>query len=194
MKKFMTSLSVFMASIPFVSAKSEAITAEDILKSQDRLEPVSLRPLNSNQDNMFAAHRSHSSHSSHRSSSGGSSYRSPAVPTPAPSRNESNDTGNSLYGTPGSNQAVDPGRPATVSPIPQRKQPAPLTRSEKLMLQIMRVQISLTSLGIYSGSISGDLDDNTKESIKRFQIVKGIEPDGLMSTETLNALGVPAVQ
>ena len=58
----------------------------------------------------------------------------------------------------------------------------------------MRVQIALTSLGLYTGAVDGDLNDQTKEALKRFQIVKGIEPDGLMSTETLNALAVPAVQ
>lgn len=192
----MTSLSVFMASMPFTSINTEANSGENILKLPDHFEPVFLRPLNSNQDNLFAAHRSHSSHSSHRSSSGGSSYRSPTpAPAPAaPSQNDSNPSGNSFYGSPGSSQPVDQGRAAPVSPIPARKQPAPLSTSEKLMLQVMRVQISLTSLGIYSGSISGELDKSTKESIRRFQIVKGIEPNGLMSTETLNALGVPAVQ
>lgn len=191
MKKFVTTLSVFMASIPFASAKTEVI--DEVLGSTDQLEPVSLRPLNNNQDNMFAAHRSHSSHSSHRSSSGGGSYRSP-TPTLPPSRNESSSSGNSLYGSPGSSQSVDPGRPTPVSPSPEKKAPTPLTRSEKLILQVMRVQIALTSLEIYSGSISGNLDENTKESIRRFQVIKGIEPNGLMSTETLNALGVPAVQ
>jgi His-Xaa-Ser repeat protein HxsA len=58
----------------------------------------------------------------------------------------------------------------------------------------MRVQIALTTHGLYSGAVDGKLNDQTKEALKRFQIVKGIEPDGLMSTETLNALGVPAVQ
>lgn len=191
MKRFMTTLSVFMASIPFADAKTEVI--DEALSSKDPLEPVALRPLNNNQDNMFAAHRSHSSHSSHRSSSGGGSYRSP-TPTLPPSRNESNSSGNSFYGSSGSSQPVDPGRPAPVSPIPEKKAPTPLTRSEKLILQVMRVQIALTSLEIYSGSISGNLDENTKESIRRFQVIKGIEPSGLMSTETLNALGVPAVQ
>jgi His-Xaa-Ser repeat protein HxsA len=58
----------------------------------------------------------------------------------------------------------------------------------------MRVQIALTSLGLYTGPVDGVLGDQTKEALKRFQVVKGIESNGLMSTETLNALGVPAVQ
>ena len=66
--------------------------------------------------------------------------------------------------------------------------------AEKRTLQIMRVQIGLTSLGLYTGPVDGVLSDQTKEALKRYQLVKGIEPNGLMSTETLNALGVPAVQ
>ncbi len=69
-----------------------------------------------------------------------------------------------------------------------------MSLEEKKRLQIMRVQISLTSLGLYSGSIDGVLNPDTKTALKLFQTVKGIEADGLMSTPTLNALGVPAVQ
>ncbi len=69
-----------------------------------------------------------------------------------------------------------------------------MTLSEKRRLQIMRVQIALTSLGLYSGSVSGELTNETKEAIKRIQIVKGLPDTGQMTTETLNALGVPAVQ
>jgi peptidoglycan hydrolase-like protein with peptidoglycan-binding domain len=58
----------------------------------------------------------------------------------------------------------------------------------------MRVQIALTSLGLYQGTVDGVLSAGTKESLKLFQNLKGIRADGLMSTETLNALGVPAVQ
>jgi peptidoglycan hydrolase-like protein with peptidoglycan-binding domain len=58
----------------------------------------------------------------------------------------------------------------------------------------MRVQLALLQLGIYDGEISGVLDAPTKESLKLFQRVKGFQPDGFMSTETLNALGVAAAQ
>ena len=69
-----------------------------------------------------------------------------------------------------------------------------LSSSEKLRLQVMRVQLALLQLGIYDGEISGVLDTPTKDSLKLFQRVKGMTPDGFMSTETLNALGVPAAQ
>ncbi len=58
----------------------------------------------------------------------------------------------------------------------------------------MRTQIALTSLGLYKGPISGELDNSTKESLKHFQTLKGMEANGLMTTDTINALGVPAVQ
>lgn len=56
----------------------------------------------------------------------------------------------------------------------------------------MRVQIRLTSLGLYDGRIDGTRNAETALALKRFQIVKGLPDTGLMSTPTLNALGVPA--
>jgi His-Xaa-Ser repeat protein HxsA len=209
LKKFKTTLALFMASLPLISNKSDANQQEQVVVNLDDITPVQLRPLNSPQENLFAAHRSHSSHRSHRSSSGGG-YRAP-TPAPAPARapapvrepiklksptpEKATPPASTLYGDPESNKPVDPGRAAPVSPTPVPKtKPAAFTKAEKLKLQVMRVQISLLSLGIYSGPINGELSSETKESIKRFQIVKGIEPDGLMSSETLNAMGVRAVQ
>jgi murein L,D-transpeptidase YcbB/YkuD len=49
-------------------------------------------------------------------------------------------------------------------------------------------------LDLYAGNVNGELTEDTKEALKRFQIVKGLPASGLITTETLNALGVPAVQ
>jgi His-Xaa-Ser repeat protein HxsA len=68
-----------------------------------------------------------------------------------------------------------------------------MSLDEKRRLQVMRVQIKLLSLGIYSGRVSGVLDDPTKQSLKLFQDIKHLPQSGLMTTPTLNALGVPAV-
>jgi His-Xaa-Ser repeat protein HxsA len=57
----------------------------------------------------------------------------------------------------------------------------------------MRVQIALTSRGFYRGEINGVLGANTQDALKRFQASRGLTKNGLMTTETLNALGVPAV-
>jgi His-Xaa-Ser repeat protein HxsA len=183
-----------MSAIPLLSSKgSAALPQKHAREPSDAIDPVVLRPLNEPQDNLFAAHRSHSSHSSHRSSSGGG-YSPPASkPTPTP-REPSESPSDRSFTSPESSRPTDPGRAAPVSPKPKPATPPPLTLAEKRTLQIMRVQIALTSLGLYTGPVDGELGEQTKEALKRYQIVKGIEPDGLMSTETLNALGVPAAQ
>jgi len=159
------------------------------------LEPVSLRPLNLPGDNLFASHRSHSSHGSHRSHSSGSGggYVAPRqTPTPPTYPSPSPGSSNSLRGGT-TNQPTDAGRPATVSPEVKQTKPN-LSLSEKRKLQIMRVQLALTGLGIYKGPVDGILNAETASSLKLFQNVKGLKEDGMMNTDTLNALGVPAVQ
>lgn len=196
MKRFKTPLTLLTAWMAAFPGKSIAMPAEGgpPLISNDDLAPVNLQPLNRPGDNLFAAHRSHSSHRSHASSSGGgSSYRVPATPQPAPSQPPSNDK-SQFYGS-GQNSPTDPGRPSQVSPQPTQPTPPPaLSKNEKLKLQVMRVQIALAGLGLYQGVVDGVLNEDTKTSLKLFQNLKGLEQSGLMSTETLNALGVPAVQ
>lgn len=68
-----------------------------------------------------------------------------------------------------------------------------LTRTEKLKLQIMRVQIQLNSLGLYQGSVDGVLGRQTVEALKQFQMIKSLPASGLMTTDTMNALGIPLV-
>ena len=46
--------------------------------------------------------------------------------------------------------------------------PPALTNPEKLKLQIMRVQIRLTSLGLYEGRIDGVMNDPTRIALERF--------------------------
>lgn len=196
MSKLRQSLAFFLAGLPFLSPRSEAALPPDA-PPPEPLDPVKLRPLNLPSENLFAGHRSHSSHASHgshRSGSGGyapspDTYYSPA-PAPAPQRVS---PGNGAAA--GSNNPVDPGRAAAVSPQPAPAASSPkLSLNEKRRLQIMRVQIALTSLGLFTGEVDGVLTQDTKDALKRFQIVKGLPATGLMSTETLNALGVPAVQ
>ena len=57
----------------------------------------------------------------------------------------------------------------------------------------MRVQIALTSLGLYNGRVDGIMNSETKRGLEFFQDLKGLPKSGLMTTPTLNALGVPAV-
>jgi len=176
MNKFVKSLTLFLSGVPLLSGKTSAANFEEVESTPPTLDPVRLHPLNLPEDNLFARHSSHSSHgshASHRSSSGGGgAYR---TPTPQ-------------------SQPTDPGRAKPVTPVPAAPAAPQLSREEKLGLQVMRVQIALTSLGLYAGTVDGQLNDDTKEALKRFQTLKGLPADGLMSTETLNALGVPAVQ
>jgi His-Xaa-Ser repeat protein HxsA len=183
MKAVKATFLLLMSSLHFMGGRAEAVAVDNQVAPTDPEDdaPVSLRPLNAPSDNLFAGHRSHSSHrshGSHRSSSGGGGY---IVPQYKPKQQFVQ-------------QPTDPGRAAPVQPLPWLSPDPKLTNTEKLTLQVMRVQIALTSLGLYSGKINGALDTSTKEAISRFQIVKGLEPTGLMTTETLNALGVPAVQ
>jgi His-Xaa-Ser repeat protein HxsA len=164
-------ISGLMASITRAEASLPAQGTETIDKAS---KPVSLRPLNLPGDNLFAGHRSHSSHRSHRSSSGGGYYQ------PAPQRQQSMPT--------------DPGRPAPVTPTPATPRGSPLSTAEKRKLQIMQTQIALTTAGYYRGPISGNLDAATKESLKGYQKSKSLQVNGLMTTETLNALGVAVIK
>ena len=186
MKRFKTSLALFLSGVPLVSGKVTAAPLDpDHNRDMDKLDPVRLHPLNLPGDNQFATHRSHSSHSSHRShrsSSGGGGVYSAPAPAPA----------TPLYGN-GVNRPTDPGRPAQVSPTPGQQSAPVLSKSEKRRLQIMRVQIALTTLGLYDDNVDGILGNKTKDALRHFQTLKGIEASGLMTTETLNALGVPAV-
>jgi His-Xaa-Ser repeat protein HxsA len=204
MSRKRTSIAMLLAGLPLLATRATGSPAPSTPNSPPPLEPLQLRPLNLDSDNLFAVHRSHSSHSSHRSSSGGgyatpAPSRSrqlvapPAAPRPAP---------NPLYTPPSQlfkegasgSQPVDPGRAEPVSPRPAPAVGSTLTLAEKRKLQIVRVQIALTALGLYSDVIDGTLNAKTKDGLSYFQAVKGLPSTGLMTTETLNALGVPAAQ
>lgn len=45
-----------------------------------------------------------------------------------------------------------------------------LTLDEKRRLQVMRVQVALTSLGLYNGRIDGFLNPETKSGLMLFRI------------------------
>lgn len=187
---------LLMLLAPLVGARADIKASGPQVSPSPRLpdDPVDLRPLNRPSDNLFAGHSSHRSHASHRSSSGGGTTTPRQDPAPAPAPRAPAPPPVRPFVGEGGAQPTDPGRAAPVSPMPAQPKNPTLTTAEKRTLQIMRVQIALTSLGLHTGPVSGVLDDQTKEALKRFQMVKGIEPNGLMSTETLNALAVPAVQ
>lgn len=200
MNKFVKSLPIFLTGLPVLAPKANTALPGDFPEAKPfDFEPVQLHPLNNDTDNLFAAHsshsshRSHSSHSSHYSSSGGGSSYSPPASAPTPPASSPNyNPGSSNGASSGSTGSVVEKslKAAPETPAPQ-KQPQ-LTKDEQRMLQIMRVQMSLTRLGLYEGPIHGELDNTTKEALKLFQRVKGLQASGLMTTETLNALNVKA--
>jgi Putative peptidoglycan binding domain len=66
-----------------------------------------------------------------------------------------------------------------------------LTESEKVRLQIMQVQLRLTSLAFYEGPIDGNLNPETVTGVRHFQTLKGMRSSGTLAAGTLSALGVP---
>lgn len=161
MSKFTKSLSVFMAGMGLMSTKSQALYQAPESPFWGASDPISLHSLNEGSENLYAAHRSHSSHSSHRSSSGS-------------------------YSAPSRSQPVDPGRQFTVTPSVADINPADV----KLMELIKRVQMGLYIKGYAPGAVDGIMGEKTRIALRQFQKDHGLTPDGLMGTETLNALGV----
>lgn len=57
----------------------------------------------------------------------------------------------------------------------------------------MRVQIKLRGLGLYDGQVDGVMNEGTRQALSYFQDLKGLQKTGTMTTATLNAMGIPAV-
>lgn len=68
-----------------------------------------------------------------------------------------------------------------------------LNRGEKLRLQVLRVHIALKRYGLYEGPMDGVFNEDTRTGLSHFHTVKNIPATGMMTTATLNTLGVPAV-
>ena len=201
MSKFIKSLAVFAASAPVINNKVAAAINTSI-NSCENLEPVSIRPLNYEYENMFAGHRSHSSHYSGSGYSGYSSSRTPVYSVPnysnssssrssTSTRNNSNITVKTYPNVP---TRVDThvntyyGNNSNISNIATEEDPVLMQ-----VMQIKRVQMALFQLGYYSGKIDGDLGKNTRKAIANYQVDKNLSINGRMTTELLNSLGISAV-
>jgi peptidoglycan hydrolase-like protein with peptidoglycan-binding domain len=68
-----------------------------------------------------------------------------------------------------------------------------LTETEKVRLRIMQVQLRLTGLGLYDGTIDGMMSPDLVDAVRHFQTLKGMRDSGTLTTGTLTALGVRAV-
>ncbi|MCW5656083.1 MAG: peptidoglycan-binding protein [Burkholderiaceae bacterium] len=87
---------------------------------------------------------------------------------------------------------VEPTPPPKVARIGQRSTVV-LTETEKLRLQIMQVQIKLTRLGLYEGSVDGLMHPELVEGVRHFQTLKGMRDTGMLTAGTLTALGIRAI-
>ena len=90
--------------------------------------------------------------------------------------------------------------PTQVEPVPPPKVARPgrrssvvLTETEKLRLQIMQVQLKLTGLSLYDGPIDGVMNHDLVDGVRHFQTLKGMRETGMLTTGTLTALGIHAI-
>lgn len=61
-------------------------------------------------------------------------------------------------------------------------------------LETIRVQEVLRDKGLYRGSLVGQLDTATKQSITKFQEEKGIPQTGKIDTKTIQELGIKPIK
>ena len=65
-----------------------------------------------------------------------------------------------------------------------------LCKDELVDSTIRQVQTALSQLGFYSGLIDGQLNQETNEAIRNFQIENGLAQGGGLTDETVEALGI----
>ncbi len=58
--------------------------------------------------------------------------------------------------------------------------------------EVKKIQTKLKNWGYYSGEVDGIYGSKTFEAVKKFQRKNGLTVDGIVGTNTLNALGIPA--
>lgn len=88
---------------------------------------------------------------------------------------------------------VEPTPPPKVVRTGHHRSGVVLTETEKLRLQIMQVELRLTSLGLYDGTIDGRMNPDLADAVRLFQTLKGMRDSGLLTTGTLTALGIRPV-
>ena len=88
---------------------------------------------------------------------------------------------------------VEPAPAPKVGRVGHHRSAVVLTETEKLRLQIMQVQIKLTALGLYDGAIDGMANPELVDGVRHFQTLKGMRDSGMLTTGTLTALGIRAI-
>lgn len=69
-----------------------------------------------------------------------------------------------------------------------------LTKTERVRLQVMQIQLRLASLSLYDGPIDGVMTPETATGVRYFQTLKGLHDTGVLAPGTLKALGVPPIE
>jgi len=88
---------------------------------------------------------------------------------------------------------IEPAPAPKVGRVGHHRSAVVLTETEKLRLQVMQVQIKLTALGLYDGPIDGMANPELVDGVRHFQTLKGMRDSGLLTTGTLTALGIRAL-
>jgi peptidoglycan hydrolase-like protein with peptidoglycan-binding domain len=76
----------------------------------------------------------------------------------------------------------------SASAVGTRSNRGPVFRASKD--QVSATQTKLKTKGIYSGDVTGKLDDPTREAIKSYQKANGLNPSGTLNRATLEKLGI----
>ena len=88
---------------------------------------------------------------------------------------------------------VEPTALPKVARAASRRSGVVLTETEKLRLQIMQVQLRLTGLRLYDGTIDGMMNPDLVDAVRYFQTLKGMRDSGVLTTGTLTALGIRSI-
>jgi His-Xaa-Ser repeat protein HxsA len=113
-------------------------------------------------------------------------YISPSYDTPA---DNSSSTGNNNS----SNLSVTPSDTTTSDDTSAQMPLTTLPGNSKAFRRIvLQVQSALFLYGYYNGEITGELDEPSKEAVRKLQSDYKLAVDGTVTTEVLNVLGVVA--
>ncbi len=98
-----------------------------------------------------------------------------------------------------SRRSTAPARPPAAAPPTTPAQPPASRSTDKPFLklgsqgtEVTEVQALLKLMGYYTGAINGTYDDSTANAVFQFQKAAGLSPDGIVGTDTWNALLPPA--
>ena len=160
-------------------ANAEQLQPINIDEKYDFLDEVDSASLNTGETPLYLAnHRSHSSHASHGShrSSAGSKR-----PTPVPN----------YPSTAPSEPLAQPARPkASIPSAEQLKFNEIMSDKEKRKNIILRVQLTLSAMGYYKGSVDGIMGSSTRTALNNYRRNKGLPAKDTLDLQVLNFLGI----